>query len=49
MFIHNGEGVRAVDEPKESILKRSIQVVLPHKGDIVAFQDMERIWRICCK
>ena len=48
-FDHNGAGGRAADEPKENSVKRSTKVVLPHKGDIVAFQDIERIWRSCCK
>ena len=41
MFVHYGAGDRAADEPKEKIVKRSIQVVLPHKGDIVTFQNIE--------
>ena len=45
MFVHYGAGVRAADEPKEKIVKRSTKVVLPHKGDIVSFQNIERIWR----
>ena len=44
-FDQNGDGGRAVDEPKEDSVKRSTQVVLPHKGDIVAFQNRGRIWR----
>ena len=43
-FEHNDAGGRAA-EPKENSVKSSIQVVLPHKGDIVAFQNIERIWR----
>ena len=49
MFVQNGEGGRAAGEPKGNTAKRSIKVVLPHKGDIVTFQNIERIWRICCK
>ena len=48
-FDHNGAGGRAADKPKENSVKRATKVVLPHKGDIVAFQDIERIWRSCCK
>ena len=48
MFVQNDEG-RAADGPKDNTAKRSIKVVLPHKGDIVTFQNIERIWRICCK
>ena len=47
-FVHNGAGGRAA-EPKDNSVKRSTKVVLPHKGDIVAFQNIERIWRSCCK
>ena len=45
MFGHNGAGGRAADEPKDNSVKRSTKVVPPHKGDIVAFQNIERIWR----
>ena len=48
-FVHNDAGGRAAAEPKGNTVKRSIKVVLPHKGDIVTFQNIERIWRICCK
>ena len=45
MFGHNGAGGRAADEPKDNSVKRSIKGVPPHKGDIVAFQNIEQIWR----
>ena len=45
MFRHNGARGRAADEPKDNSVKRSTKVVPPHKGDIVAFQNIERIWR----
>ena len=48
MFGKNGGG-RAAEEPKDKSVKRSTKVVLPHKGDIVAFQNIERIWRSFCK
>ena len=48
-FDHNGAGGRAADELKDNFVKRSTKVVLPHKGDIVAFQNLERIWRSCRK
>ena len=48
-FDHNDAGGRVIDEPKENSVKRSIQVVLPNKGDIIAFQNRERIWRSCRK
>ena len=48
MFDQNGGG-RAAGELKDKSVKRSIQVVLPHKGDIVTFQNIELIWRSCCK
>ena len=48
-FDQNGAGGRAADKPKENSVKRSTKVVMPHKGDIIAFQDIERIWRSCCK
>ena len=43
MFVQNGEGGRAAGEPKGNTAKRSIKVVLPHKGDIVTFHNIERI------
>ena len=43
MFGHNGAGGRAAEEPKDNSVKRSMQVVPPNKGDIVAFQNIERI------
>ena len=52
MFVKNGGGRaagRAAGEPKDKSVKRSTKVVLPHKGDIVTFQNIERIWRSCCK
>ena len=48
MFDQNS-GRRAAGEQNDKSVKRSIQVVLPHKGDIVTFQNIERIWRSCCK
>ena len=45
MFGHNGAGGRAPDETKDNSVKRSTKVVPPHKDDIVAFQNIERIWR----
>ena len=45
MFEHNDAGGRAADEPKNKSVKRSIQVVLLHKRDIVTFQNIERTWR----
>ena len=48
-FEHNGAGGRAADEPKDNCVKRSTKVVLPHKGDIVTFQNIEWIWRSCRK
>ena len=48
MFDQNSGG-RAARELKDKSVKRSTKVVLPHKGDIVAFQNIERIWRSCCK
>ena len=45
MFGHNGAGGRAVDEPKDNSVKRSIKGVPTHKGDSVAFQNIEQIWR----
>ena len=48
-FDHNDARGRAADEPKENSVKRSTKVVLPHKGDIIAFQNIQRIWRSCCK
>ena len=48
-FDYNGAGGRAADKPKDNSVKRSTKVVLPHKGDIVAFQNIQRIWRSCCK
>ena len=48
-FDHNGAGRRAADELKENSVKRSTKVVLPHKGDIVSFQNIERIRRSCRK
>ena len=35
-FDHNDVGGRAIDEPKENPVKRSIRVVPPHKGDILS-------------
>ena len=49
MFVQNDEVGRAADEPKDNTAKRSIKVVTPHKGDIIAFQNIERIWRSCRK
>ena len=49
IFVHNGAGRRAVEELKEDIAKRSIKVVLPHKGDVVTFQYIEWILRSCRK
>ena len=49
MLEHNGAGGRAADELKGNTVKRPTKVVLPHKGDIVAFQNIERIWRSCRK
>ena len=49
MFDHNDAGEKAADEPKENSVQRSSKVVLPHKGDIIALQNIERIWRSCCK
>ena len=46
MFVHNDEGFRA-EELKEDIAKRSIKVVLPHQGNVITFQNRERIWRSC--
>ena len=43
MFGHNGAGGRAPDETKDNSVKRSTKVVPPHKDDIVAFQNIERI------
>ena len=48
MFDQNSGG-RAAGELKDKSVKRSIKVVLPHKGDIVTFQNIERIWRSCFK
>ena len=48
MFVKNSGG-RAAGELKDKSVKRSIKVVLPHKGDIVTFQNIERIWRSCFK
>ena len=48
MFDQNSGG-RAAGELKDKSVKRSIQVVLPYKGDIVTFQNIERIRRSCCK
>ena len=45
MFGHDGAGGRAPDETKDNSVKRSTKVVPPHKDDIVAFQNIERIWR----
>ena len=41
MFGHNGAGGRAADEPKDNSVKRSTKVVPSHKGDIVAFQNID--------
>ena len=49
MFDHNDAGGRAADEQEENSVQSSTKVVLPHKGDIIAFQNIERIWRSCCK
>ena len=48
MFDQNSGG-RAAGELKDKSVKRSIKVVLPYKGDIVTFQNIERIWRSCFK
>ena len=48
IFDQNGGG-RAAGELKDKSVKCSIKVVLPHKGDIVTFQNIERIWRNCFK
>ena len=45
MFDYNVAGGSAAGEPKDNSVKFSIKVVLPHEGDIVAFQNIERIWR----
>ena len=48
MFDQNGGGRAAAVELKDKSVKRSTKVVLPHKGDIVTVQNIERIWRSCC-
>ena len=49
IFVHNGEGRRAVEKLKEDIAKRSSKVVLPHQGNVVTFQYIGRIFRSCRK
>ena len=49
MFVYNGEGGSCADELQGNIVEQSIEVVLPHQGNVVTFQHIERIWRIFCK
>ena len=49
MFVYNGEGSSCADELQGNIVEQSIEVVLPHQGNVATFQHIERIWRIFCE